>query len=146
MNQSHLEDLLRSALEECEQLRAENAHLRMMLGIPNLTSAESSQTTIPIEVGESSNAEQPAPEKTIALFRSPFHGREDVYAVRWEGRNWQVRLFSRRCHGLARNPRRKGGGSQGGRTEDANASALNDTSGDGRQKLTSTTRDLDAWN
>jgi len=87
MNQSNLEDLLRSALEECEQLRAENAHLRMMLGIPNWRSAESSQTTIPIEIGESSNAGQPAPEKTIALFRSLFHGREDVYAVRWEGRN-----------------------------------------------------------
>ncbi len=35
MNQSNLEDLLRSALEECERLRAENAHLRMMLRIPN---------------------------------------------------------------------------------------------------------------
>src|SRR5436190_5683401 len=32
MNQSNLEDLLKSALEECERLRAENAHLRMISG------------------------------------------------------------------------------------------------------------------
>jgi hypothetical protein len=88
MNQSNLEDLLKSAPEECDRLRAENAHLRIMLGIPSWTSAQPSQTTIPIEVGsESSNAGPPAPEKKIALFRSLFRGREDVYAVRWEGRN-----------------------------------------------------------
>src|SRR5258705_7634789 len=87
MNQSNLEDLLKSALEECERLRAENAHLRMISGIPNWASAESSPTTIPIEVGSESNAGPPAPEKKIALFRSLFRGREDVYAVRWEGKN-----------------------------------------------------------
>ena len=87
MNQSNLEDLLKSALEECERLRTENAHLRMISGIPNWTSAESSPTTIPIEVGPESNAGPPAPEKKIALFRSLFRGREDVYAVRWEGKN-----------------------------------------------------------
>ena len=35
MNQSNLEDLRSPALEECDRLRAENAHLRMMLGIPS---------------------------------------------------------------------------------------------------------------
>jgi len=112
MNQSNLEDLLRSALEECGRLRAENTRLRMMLGIPNWTSAESSQTTIPIEVGsESSNAGPPAPEKKIALFRSLFRGREGRLRRTLGRKEWQVWLFPRRCHGLARNPRRKAGGS-----------------------------------
>lgn len=87
MNHSNLEELLKSALEECERLRAEYAHLRMLSGIPNWTSAESSPTTIPIEVGSESDAEPPALEKKTALFRSLFRGCEDVYAVRWEGKN-----------------------------------------------------------
>jgi hypothetical protein len=121
MNQSNLEDLLRSALEECDRLRAENAHLRMMLGIPGLTSAEPSQTIIPIEVGaESSNAGPPAPEKKSALFRSLFRGREDVYAVRWEGRNGKsgyspAGAMDWRAIHVARPEDRK-------KTEDANAS------------------------
>lgn len=32
MNQSNLEDLLKSALEECERLPAENAHLQNDIG------------------------------------------------------------------------------------------------------------------
>ena len=111
MNQSDLEDLLRSALEGCERLRAENAHLRMISGIPNWTSAESSPTTIPIEVGSESNAGPPAPEKKIALFRSLFRGREGRLRRTLGRKEWQVWLFPRRCHGLARNPRRKAGGS-----------------------------------
>jgi len=89
MNQSNLEGLLRSAPEECDRLRAENAHLRMMLGIPSWTSAEPSQTTIPIEVGsESSNAGPPAPEKKIALFRSLFRWNCCAIAT---GRNGSAR-------------------------------------------------------
>jgi len=46
-----------------------------------------SPTAIPIaDVSDSNIAVPSAPEKKIALFRSLFRGREDVYAVRWEGK------------------------------------------------------------
>lgn len=87
-NQNNIEHRLKSAQEECERLRAENTRLRAMLGIQDSTSAESSQTTIPAEVvSESGSAGPPAPERKIALFRSLFRGRDDMYAVRWEGKN-----------------------------------------------------------
>src|SRR6185295_19626878 len=72
----------------CERLRAENTRLRAMLGIRNSTSGEYSQINNPADVVPENRSDgPPAPEKKIALFRSLFRGREDVYAVRWEGRN-----------------------------------------------------------
>jgi hypothetical protein len=87
-SQNNSEERLRSTEEECERLRAENTRLRAMLGIRNSISGEYSQTNHPADVVPENRSDgPPAPEKKIALFRSLFRGREDAYAVRWEGRN-----------------------------------------------------------
>jgi hypothetical protein len=73
--------------EENQRLREENAGLRRLLAangmpIPQFTpdNARSVQTITPAAV---ENREERA-RKRIALFRSLFRGREDVYARRWE--------------------------------------------------------------
>jgi hypothetical protein len=87
-NQNNLENLLRSTQKKCERLREENTRLRAMLGIQKSTPGELSQTVIPVEIiSESRSAGPPAPERKITLFRTLFRGREDIYAVRWEGKN-----------------------------------------------------------
>jgi hypothetical protein len=81
-------------LAELEALRAENARLRSLLGLdaragdlaeagwsPTLFAPESSRSeTEPVVDRSSSRAAK------VALFRSLFAGREDVYALRWENR------------------------------------------------------------
>src|SRR5580700_6761813 len=78
---------LESALAETRRLREENARLQRLLqehgiqiprfpftdGIPVATSAPSGARTRVLRA-----------EQRIALFRNLFHGRDDVYAVRWE--------------------------------------------------------------
>ncbi len=78
---------LQSALAEVQRLREENVRLWRLLqehgiqlpvvqspnGIPVTTSALPSVHTPVLKA-----------EQRIALFRSLFHGRDDVYAVRWE--------------------------------------------------------------
>ena|SRR2546425_9045258 len=79
---------LKSTEEECERLRAENIRLRAMLGIQDSVSKSANRTAILVADGSDANiAVSSAAEKKIALFRSLFRGREDVYAVRWEGKN-----------------------------------------------------------
>src|SRR5580704_15027978 len=85
-SQDNPQDRLRSAEEECERLRKENVRLRTMLGIPELVGG-----VTPLHSGSdrenSANANRPSTaEEKITLFRSLFRGREDIYAVRWEGR------------------------------------------------------------
>ena len=76
---------LRSVREECKRLREENARLKAMLGITEsisgVSEAEISNSDSSKPVGRLST-----PEDKIALFRILFRGREDVYAVRWEGK------------------------------------------------------------
>jgi len=76
---------LAAARAEVERLRAEVARLRIRLA----------------EVGGDDDASEPAkdapsggsvtaasaPDEKVALFLSLFRGREDVYALRWEGRS-----------------------------------------------------------
>ncbi len=58
-----------------------------MLGIQDFISKESGATAIPVVFVSDSNIAAPStPEKKISLFRSLFRGREDVYAIRWEGK------------------------------------------------------------
>ena len=75
-----LETQLKKALEECAQLRAENASLRLQFGVQSdviNTNSDDKQST--------SSHNTLSIEKKISLFRSYFRGREDVYALRWEG-------------------------------------------------------------
>jgi superfamily II DNA or RNA helicase len=69
------EKQLKAAHEECAKLRAENKRLRELLGIPDEKPKE-----------HPAIADSLSPEDKVALFRSFFRGREDVYPVRWENR------------------------------------------------------------
>jgi len=64
---------LKAALDECARLREENKKLRSLLAIPE------EKPNLPL-------AESLSPEDKVALFRSLFRGREDVYPTRWEAR------------------------------------------------------------
>jgi superfamily II DNA or RNA helicase len=89
------DEILRAELEraqaECERLRRENVDLRHRLG-------ERSAELAPIVAAPASVnqnkvrslatvAADSRPELKVSLFKSLFRGRDDVYAVRWEGRN-----------------------------------------------------------
>jgi hypothetical protein len=80
------ENRLADALAECKRLGEENRRLRKRLGLP-----ESDTSIQPVLPSESSTAKatnsKASPDEKVKLFRSLFRGREDVYAVRWEGRN-----------------------------------------------------------
>ncbi len=72
---------------ESQRLREENARLRRLLAIHGIPIPRSSsddalpdQTPEPVAV----ESKQDRARKRIALFRSLFHGREDVYARRWD--------------------------------------------------------------
>jgi superfamily II DNA or RNA helicase len=75
---------LKSAQEECKRLRDENARLRAMLGIPDSGVASQPEASTPDL--RKSGGDLTTPAGKIALFRSLFRGREDVYAIRWEGK------------------------------------------------------------
>src|SRR5262249_1811018 len=77
----------KSAEAECSRLREENAHLRRLLTehnilIPPVEPPVRSFVT-PMEASSLDERQERA-RKRIALFRSLFRGREDVYARRWE--------------------------------------------------------------
>ncbi len=89
------DEVLRAELErvkaECERLERENADLRLRLGedpaeLGPVGGARSSldqdkrQSSATVTAGS-------RPELKISLFKSLFRGREDVYALRWKGRN-----------------------------------------------------------
>jgi hypothetical protein len=83
-----LSEQLARTTAECERLREENARLRKSLALggrgeepvepPAGTNRTSTLTPASPLRSEPSVAEK------IALFRSLFRGRDDVYAVRWE--------------------------------------------------------------
>jgi hypothetical protein len=83
-----LSEKLARVTAECERLRAENERLRRTLADPEPRPKEKQQAPIPTgyvarsTVSAQAHAELSVPEK-IALFRSLFHGREDVYAIQW---------------------------------------------------------------
>ncbi|MFV2081723.1 MAG: restriction endonuclease subunit R, partial [bacterium] len=79
-----IQSQLNKALEECARIRDENARLRKRLGMaPSNPPAASLRQNKPSRLITN---DSPA-EIKIKLFRSLFRGREDVYAVRWEGKN-----------------------------------------------------------
>lgn len=88
------DEILRAELEranaECERLQRENADLRLRLGehpadctptVEKQLSPEIKKAQMTATVSADSRS-----ELKVALFKSLFRGREDVYAVRWEGR------------------------------------------------------------
>ena len=82
------EEQLKSARKETERLRAENARLRAMLWIPDLAVEKGSPPEVnAVENPNSRAIEGLTQERKVALFRSLFRGREDAYAVRWEGKS-----------------------------------------------------------
>ena len=75
---------LAEALAECERLREENRRLRGRLEIP-LEEVATTPPCVPTPPGTVTS--KSSPEEKVKFFLSLFRGREDVYAVRWEGRN-----------------------------------------------------------
>ena len=75
---------LKAALEECARLREENKRLRSLLALP----AEKPKAAVMCSL---------SPEEKIALFRSLFRGREDVYPVRWEAKTGEKAGYSPAC-------------------------------------------------
>jgi hypothetical protein len=90
MSESSTNAKLADALAECERLRQENHDLRKRLGLPPVeTAAQSTSTADTVEFNSTSAAvtSKSSSDEKVKLFRSLFRGREDVYALRWEGRN-----------------------------------------------------------
>ena len=85
-SQENSEDRLRSAVEECERLLKENVRLRTMLGIPELAGGETTLHSGSDQDNSAKSNSPSTPEEKIKLFRGLFRGRDDIYAVRWEGR------------------------------------------------------------
>ena len=82
---------LAKALAECERLREENARLRLRIGEdlegdhqdvlrPSLSVDVKAHPSAGVTVDS-------PPEVKVYLFKDLFRGRDDVYAVRWEGKN-----------------------------------------------------------
>ena len=91
----HDDEILKADLEkavaECERLREENARLRVRLGQAPDTIAP---TANPLSEHNATNAQASTTVTTrspqefkVSLFKSLFRGRDDVYALRWEGRS-----------------------------------------------------------
>jgi hypothetical protein len=81
---NNIDEQLAAALSETARLRSENERLRKLLRIrescPQVVPALAMDAKAPIASSFSS-------DEKVRLFRGLFKGREDVYAMRWEGRN-----------------------------------------------------------
>ncbi len=80
---------LQETLNECARLREENDRLKKLIGLPLEESPSPLRITfaeppIPYSPSDSLVNNNSPPENKVALFRSLFRGREDVYPVRWE--------------------------------------------------------------
>jgi len=88
MSESTTDARLADALAECERLRQENHDLRKRLEIPLVgTAAQSNANTVEFNSTSASVTSKSSPDEKVKLFSSLFRGRDDVYAVRWEGRS-----------------------------------------------------------
>jgi len=84
---------LAKANAECERLREENARLRTQLGdndgrrdARSINSSNVPTTADNISEPSHRITNGSRPDLKVSLFRSLFRGREDVYAIRWEGK------------------------------------------------------------
>jgi superfamily II DNA or RNA helicase len=79
---------LAEALAECERLREENRQLRQRFGLsPIRTEVALPDNIAAPNVTAATVTSKSTPDDKVKLFRKLFCGREDVYAMRWEGRN-----------------------------------------------------------
>ena len=83
---------LQKALSECARLREENARLKTILKLsheetkpPSIAIISPEPTKVTIETV--TITKKSLVDSKIALFRSLFRGREDVYPKRWEGKD-----------------------------------------------------------
>ena len=90
--QENLQLQLQKALSECARLREENARLKSILNLsheeakpPSIAIANPEPTKVTIE--NVTITKKSLVESKIAIFRSLFRGREDVYPKRWEGKD-----------------------------------------------------------
>jgi len=86
----NLQNQLQKALRECALLREENERLKKLLGLhpedrPPPAEPNISELSTPYVSANQVTNNSPI-ETRIALFRSLFHGREDAYPIRWEGK------------------------------------------------------------
>ncbi len=87
-DQDNLQERLKTVQDECQRLREENAHLRAMLGINQSHPHEPVPQAVPTpKFSSTTKSGVSTPEEKISLFRDLFRGREDVFAIRWEGKS-----------------------------------------------------------
>src|SRR5271154_5714007 len=94
---------LAEALAECSRLREENGRCADGRGIPQkeIAPLPAAIPGLPISVTGKST-----PDEKVKLFRNLFRGREDIYALRWEGRNGKTG-YSPACRKVWGNPSQK---------------------------------------
>src|SRR2546426_7123130 len=87
-DQDNLQERLKTVQDECQRLREENARLRAMLGINQSPPHEPVPQAVPTsKLSSATRSGVSTPEEKISLFRDLFRGREDVFAIRWEGKS-----------------------------------------------------------
>ena len=83
-----LQQQLEQTSREVDRLRAENERLQTLLALrqrsPQIFTAAKQNSRTPTSRSSPSVATTSTPSEKIALIRSLFRGREDVYALRWE--------------------------------------------------------------
>ncbi len=94
------------------ELEAENARLRLLLNLDRSDSGQSIATWSPRLVDITTMTPHPpvdhnsSPSDKLALFRSLFRGRNDVYAIRWENSRSGKHGWSPAIRGGAQNARK----------------------------------------
>jgi len=90
-NDEVLKAELAEAIAECRHLREENARLKLRIGEAPERGHQDFDPLLPSGDGRvhpSAEVTAKSPPKVkVSLFKDLFRGRDDVYAVRWEGRN-----------------------------------------------------------
>src|SRR5436189_2869564 len=92
VNDETLKAQLQTALSECQRLRDENAELRRSIHqVPGTSATPRLNHLLPKRDSHESTwcavTNDSQPQAKIDLFKGLFRGREDVYAVRWEGKS-----------------------------------------------------------
>jgi superfamily II DNA or RNA helicase len=106
-----------NSLVELAFLRSENAMLKTLLAAHGIALPQQEAQDTNISEQAKSGAEIMSPDAKVKLFRRLFHGREDVYPVRWESQQSGKAGYSPVCanewrRGVCEKPRIKCGDCQ----------------------------------